>query len=79
MRLIKLLLIVLCFSVLAKEIDWKEIDLPPLPSDRMWCLWTSYENITDYVYMCTYTCENGMLLNIPGDGNCARAVKEDRW
>lgn len=62
-----------------KEIDWNTVKLPPISSDRMWCLWTEYEEITDAIYMCTYTCENGMLLNIPGDGHCVKAVKEERW
>jgi len=45
----------------------------------MWCIWTEYLALTETIYMCTYECENGMQLNIPGDGYCADAVTEIRW
>lgn len=80
MRLTIVLLTLLCSSALAKkDINWEEINLPSIPSDKMWCLWTEYSEITETIYMCTYTCENGMELNMPGDGYCPNAVTDVRW
>jgi len=81
MKLITIVLMtLLSTSTLAKrEINWEEINLPSIPSTKMWCIWTEYLALTETIYMCTYECENGMQLNIPGDGYCADAVTEIRW
>lgn len=62
-------------------IDWSEYDLPALGKDKMWCMFTSYVPINEeeQIYMCSYECENGMVLNTPGKGGCPRDVKERRW
>ena len=63
------------------DIDWSEYDLPALGKDKMWCMFTSYVPINEeeQIYMCSYECENGMILNTPGKGGCPRDVKERRW
>ena len=86
MRFIRLLLILLLtiaspIASVSGEIDWSKYDLPDLGKDEMWCMFTSYVPINEQeqIYMCSYECENGMVLNTPGKGSCPRDVKERRW
>ena len=78
---ILLILLLLFSSDVKSDIDWSQYDLPDLGKDKMWCMFTSYVPINeqDQIYMCSYECENGMILNTPGKGSCPRDVKERRW
>jgi len=68
-------------DLMSKDIDWSKYDLPDLGEDKMWCMFTHYAPINDpeQIYMCSYECENGMILNTPGKGGCPKHVKERRW
>jgi hypothetical protein len=68
-------------DLMSKDIDWSKYDLPDLGKDKMWCMFTNYVPINEQeqIYMCSYECENGMILNTPGKGGCPRDVKERRW
>ena len=78
---ILLILLLLFSSDVKSDIDWSEYNLPDLGKDKMWCMFTSYVPINEkeQIYMCSYECENGMILNTPGKGGCPRDVKERRW
>ena len=78
---ILLILLLLFSSDVKSDIDWSQYDLPDLGKDKMWCMFTSYVPINEQeqIYMCSYECENGMILNTPGKGSCPRDVKERRW
>ncbi len=78
---ILLILLLLFSSDVKSDIDWSQYDLPDLGKDKMWCMFTNYVTINEQeqIYMCSYECENGMVLNTPGKGSCPRDVKERRW
>ena len=83
MLLASCLLYVLTLNTIihAKEIDWSKYDLPDIGEDKMWCMFTEYEMVNEerQFLICTYTCQNGMLVNMPGIGRCRRDIQEIRW
>ena len=64
-----------------KEIDWSKYDLPDIGKDKMWCMFTEYEMVNEerQLMICSYICQNGMIVNMPGVGRCRRDIQEIRW
>lgn len=74
-------LLTIASHIASAEVDWSKYDLPDLGPKKMWCMFTHYSvmNEDERIYLCSYECENGMILNTPGAGQCPQHQKEPRW